>query len=179
MGSRQNAQREWQLLSWWMVHAHPLFDELWMNVRVGPTQLTPGSPVGVTFQNMARVRNRWADLVFLENGALNLVEAKMEPSPGIFSTLIHYARKLRMDSQFARFANAPLNLIALVARDDPSVAMEAPWYGVQWVVHQPGFLTEQQTIVTGNDAGGPAPALPQDFLARVSLLTGKPLAQMS
>lgn len=97
----------------------------------------------------------------------------MEPAPGIFSTLIHYARKLRMDSNFARFAGAPLNLIALVARDDPSVAYEAPWYQVQWIVYQPDFLTIDQTITTGNAAGGPGPALPQDFLARVSLLTGK------
>lgn len=176
MGSRQNAQREWQLLSWWLVHTHPLFDELWMNVRVGPTAVLPGAPATQAFENMARVRNRWADAVFSEHGALNLVEAKMEPSPGIYSTLIHYARKIRMDPQFARFANAPLNLIALVARDDPSVAQEAPWYQVQWVVYQPNFLTEKQTVVNGNEAGGPAPPLPQDFPARVSLLTGKPLS---
>jgi hypothetical protein len=144
-----------------------------MNVRVGPTQVLPGAPPGVAFENMARVRNRWADAVFSENGALNLVEAKMEPDPGIFSTLIHYARKLRMDPQFARFANAPLNLIAVVARDDPSVGSEAPYYQVQWVVYQPGFLTEQQTIATGNAVGGPAPLLPQDFPTRVSLFTGK------
>ena len=135
--------------------------------------MLPGSPLTQAFEQMARVRNRWADAVFSENGALNLVEAKMEPSPGIFSTLIHYARKIRMDAQFAQFANAPLNLIAVVARDDPSVSMEAPWYQVQWVVYQPAFLTEQQTAATGNDAGGPAPPLPPDFLTRVSLFTGK------
>lgn len=175
MGSRQNAQREWQLLSWWLATAHPLFSELWMNVRVGPTEVLSGVPFTTAFQNMARVRNRWADAVFAENGALNVVEAKMEPDPGIFSTLIHYARKIRSDPTFTQFANAPLNLIALVARDDPSVSMEAPWYGVQWIVYQPSFLTEQQTIATGNTAGGPAPPLPQDFLARVSLFTGKPI----
>jgi len=145
-----------------------------MNVRVGPTQFFPGAQNTQAFANMARVRNRWADAIFSENGALNLVEAKMEPSPGIFSTLIHYARKLRMDANFAQFASWPLNLIALVARDDASVAMEAPWYGVQWIVYQPSFLTEQQTATSGNEAGGPAPSLPQDFPARVSLFTGKP-----
>ena len=179
MGSRQNAQREWQLLGWWLAQVHPLFSELWMNVRVGPTEVLPGAPTTQAFLNMARVRNRWADALFYENGALNLVEAKMEPDPGIYSTLIHYARKLRMDPKFTQFANAPLNLIALVARDDPSVGMEAPWYGVQWVVYQPSFLTEQQTITTGNSAGGPAPPLPQDWLTRVSLLTGKPVAGIS
>lgn len=175
MGSRQNAQREWQLLSWWLATFHPHFDELWMNVRVGPSQVMPGVTFTQAMENISRVRNRWADAVFSENGQLNLVEAKMEPSPGIFSTLVHYARKLRMDPQFARFANAPLNLIAVVARDDASVSMESPWYGVQWIVYQPSFLTEQQTATLGNLAGGPAPPLPQDFLTRVSLFTGKPL----
>ena len=173
MGNRQNAQREWQLLSWWLAQTHPHFDELWMNVRVGPSQLFPGAANTQAFENMARVRNRWADAIFSENGALNLVEAKMEPSPGIFSTLVHYARKIRMDPQFARFAGWPLNLIAVVAREDASVSMEAPWYQVQWVVYQPSFLTQPQTATLGNLAGGPAPPLPQDFLARVSLFTGK------
>lgn len=175
MGSRQNSQREWQLLSWWLAQKHPLFDEIWINARVGPTQLLPGAPAGTSWENMARVRNRWADAIISEGGALYLIEAKMEPAPGIFSTLVHYARKLRMDANFARFAGAPLNLVAVVARDDPSVAYEAPWYQVDWQVYQPAFLTIDQTAATGNEAGGPAPPLPQDFLARISLLTGKPV----
>ncbi len=156
-----------------------MFDELWMNVRVGSTQVVPGAPATVAFENMARVRNRWADLIFLENGALNLVEAKMEPSPGIYSTLIHYARKIRSDPQFARFANAQLNLIALVARDDPSVAQEAPWYGIKWVVYQPQFALGNSAPVIGNSPTAAPPPLPWDFLARVSLFTGKSLAALS
>jgi hypothetical protein len=57
--------------------------------------------------------------------------------------LIHYARKIRMNTGFPRFANAPGELIALVARDDPNLAMEDRWYSVQCAVCKRRFITEE------------------------------------
>ena len=122
--------------------------------------------------NAARLRNRWADAIYLENNRLTLVEAKLEPDPGIFSTLIHYARKLRADPYFAQYAALPLDLTALVMRDDPSVGEEAPFYGVNWLVWQPDWATLEQTSASGNRSLGPSSELPSDFPARVSLIKG-------
>lgn len=142
--------REWRLLSWWLAEFHPAA-ECWMNVRVGPTEPLAGVfAEGAAAINASRLRNRWADAIYLENGRPYLVEAKLQPDPGIFSTLLHYARKFRVDPFFGRWSASPLGLIALVARNDPSVEQEAPWYGVRWVVYQPPWLGSEFTETTGN-----------------------------
>ncbi len=168
MGKRQYTNKEWKLLSWWLATYHPNAD-ISMQARVGPTPM-PGlttSPIAPD-ANLLRVRNRWMDAVFLENGTVNIVEAKIDPDPGIFSQLLHYARKLRADPAFAQYAQAKLNLIALVYNDDPSVAQEAPWYGVQWVVYQPalsGFLPPNVGTPALTAIGS---LLPQDWPARLN-----------
>lgn len=171
MAARQNVQKEWKLLSYWLATYHPLA-EIWMNVRVGPNPPLPqGFNPTLWDPYLARVLNRWADAVYLESGTLNLVEAKMSPDPGIFSRLVHYGRKLRLDPNFSQYAGMQLNLIALVASDDPSVAMEAPWYGVQWILYQPSYLTSAETAASGFSLPAASSPLPQDFPARVSLIT--------
>ena len=167
MAKRQYTNREWKLLSWWLATYHAGAD-ISMNTRVGPV-VAPSIPTfpAPADANLLRVRNRWTDAIFVENGALNLVEAKINPDPGIFSQLIHYARKIRADPEFATFASSPLNLIALVYNDDPSVAQEAPWYGVRWVVYQPnlaGFLPPTIGTPALENIGS---LLPQDWPARL------------
>lgn len=167
MGKRQYTNREWKLLSWWLATYHPAADII-MNARVGPV-VTPSIATfpATADENLLRVRNRWTDAIYIEGGALNLVEAKIDPDPGIFSQLIHYARKIRADPTFAEFAAAPLNLVALVYNDDPSVAQEAPWYGVRWVVYQPnlaGFLPPSMGTSPLASIGS---LLPQDWPARL------------
>ena len=170
MGARQYTNREWKLLSWWLATYHPQA-EISMQVRLGPTKPLEGiTNPSATDLAMARVRNRWADAVFVENGLPYIVEACMQPDPGIFSQLIHYARKFRADPFFSKYANQPLGLIALVYSDDPSVAIEAPWYGINWVVYQPnlqGFLPPQ-LLGTPLDTGDYV--LPWDWPTRLKSL---------
>lgn len=139
MAQRQYVQKEWRLLSWWLATFHP-HAEIWMNLRVGPTSTVSGSAAdAATLGNSARVRNRWVDALLVENGDPTIVEAKLDPDPGIYSQLIHYARKFRADPAWRSYAARPLSLVALVYHDDPTVAVEAPWYGVNWIVYQPNL----------------------------------------
>jgi len=174
MGKRQYTNREWKLLSWWLALYHPRA-EILMNVRVGPTLPLTGvhNPTPAE-QQVSRVRNRWLDAIYIEDGVVNLVEAKIEPDPGIFSQLIHYARKFRADPTFKEFAQAPLTLTALVYHDDPSVAVEAPWYGVRWMVFQPNFEGFVPAMVRGGPLAVEGALLPQDWPARLSALTRTP-----
>lgn len=150
MASRQYAQREWRLLSWWLATFHHQAD-ITMNVRLGPTVgVSPLAAYVNPLDPQLRVRNRWADAVFIENGEPHLVEAKIEPDPGIFSQLVHYARKFRADPNYTQFKNSALHLIALVYHDDPSVAIEAPYYGVRWIVFQPALDTFPPAASRGN-----------------------------
>jgi hypothetical protein len=173
MGTRLYAQREWRLLSWWLATYH-CNAEILMNVRVGPTlNIGQRFPTDELERQAARLRNRWVDAIYFEAGEVNIVEAKMEPDPGVFSQLVHYARKFRADPTMERWKGWPINLVALVYHDDPSVAAEAPWYGVRWVVYQPdleGFVPPQ---LRGGELEATCAFLPQDWPARISWVTGK------
>ena len=125
-----------------------------MNVRVG---------IGTS-----EVRNRWADAIMLENGVVSIVEAKLQPDPGIFSQLIHYLRKFLVDPNFAAWQSYPRNLIALVYNDDPSVAQEAPWYGVTWTVYTPQLVGFDTPQVKGVALPSNVTLLPQDWPARLA-----------
>ncbi|MGH7745788.1 MAG: hypothetical protein ACREQ5_13545 [Candidatus Dormibacteria bacterium] len=174
MGSRQYVQKEWKLLSWWLATYHP-HAAIAMNVRVGPTApVAQLAGVAQPPDGLLRVRNRWVDALFVENGELYVVEAKLEPDPGIFSQLIHYARKIRADPNYSEYANTRIRMIALVYHDDPSVAIEAPWYGVQWVVYQPALRELLPPMLRGSPLAAHTAFLPQDWPARVSWITGVP-----
>ena len=88
----------------------------------------------------------------------------------IFSQLLHYARKFRADPAYVKFSTVPLTLVALVYHDDPSVSVEAPWYGVRWTVFQPALDTFPPAAVRGNPLSTPdSPVqLRQDWPARLS-----------
>jgi hypothetical protein len=147
-----------------------------MNVRVGPTVIPTIAGGAAIAPSTARLVNRWADAIFIENGVVTIVEAKLDPDPGIFSQLLHYARKFRMDPSFASYAGLPLKLVALVYNTDPSVEIEAPWYGVTWVVYQPIMNDFVPPQLKGTHVDTVGSMLPQDWPARINLLTGKKLA---
>jgi hypothetical protein len=171
MAGRQYSQREWRLLSWWASTFHPAA-EWWLNLRVGPTLPLIGVPVlTAALERLSRVRNRYVDGLYLEGGELNLVEAKLQPDPGIFSQLLHYGRLLRADPAWREFAHTPLNLIALVYNNDESVAEEAPLYGVRWIVYQPNLAEFPPALTIGPPAGSASAVLPAGFGSWVTALT--------
>ena len=176
MAARSYAQKEWRLLSWWLATYHPQA-EIYMQVRLGPTSPLEGAnllappPDGVL-----RLRNRWADAIIVENGLPSIIEAKIEPDPGVFSTLVHYLRKFRVDPAWATYAEQPVGLIAVVYNNDASVAQEAAWYGVQWVNFQPDLSGFPQAVTKGNPAIAWGSGLPASFATQISALSGRELA---
>ena len=167
MSSRAYTQREWRLLSWWLATFHPNA-VIAMNVKLGPTRSVAPGPIPI--QNdleQSRVANRWVDAIFSEGGSITLVEAKLEPDPGIFSQLLHYLRRFRADPAYAQYKTAPVDLVALVNRDDPSVAEEAPFYGIRWEVFQPDLSTLPPASKTLQFDGLPEVELPHDWPARL------------
>jgi hypothetical protein len=170
MASRAYAQKEWRLLGWWLATFHQNAD-IYMNVRLGP-QL-PQKETGIVAElpaTVSRVFQRYIDAIYVEHGLPFLVEAKLDPDPGIFSQLLHYARMFRLDPNWTSFANRPLGLIALVYQDDPEVSAEAAAYGVQWTVYQPKLedLPAAATRMTAAGGASEPPPLPSDWPSRMS-----------
>jgi|HubBroStandDraft_1064217.scaffolds.fasta_scaffold435199_1 hypothetical protein len=171
MAARQYTQREWRLLSWWASVNYPNA-EWWLNLRLGPTlPITSLGDLTPAMARLSRVRNRYVDALFYDGIALNLIEAKINPDPGIFSQLLHYARMLRIDPLWQQFSTIPLNLIALVYDNDESVQEEAPFYGVRWIVYQPNLAELPPAQLVGAPASGTPLALPPGFGHWVAALT--------
>lgn len=169
MAQREYVQKEWRLLSWWLALRHPNAD-IWMNVRLGalkPRQLV--SAAQTTTVGVSRVFHRYADAVFIENGEPWIVEAKLEPDPGIYSQLIHYARKFRMDPDWQAYREKQLRLVALVYNDDPEVSTEAPFYGITWEVFQPNLqeLAPPQVLAAFGGSTSEPPPLPSNWPSRL------------
>lgn len=170
MASRPYTQKEWRLLSWWLALKHPNAD-ITLNPRLGAPVQRPAVPYEPTSQEpVSRVFQRYADAILIESGEPTIVEAKLEPDPGIFSQLIHYARKFRIDPAWASFSNRELALVALVYHDDPTVSVEAPFYRVRWEVFTPNLseFPAQATKMLDAIVGEVAPALPSDWPARLN-----------
>jgi hypothetical protein len=167
MASRTYAQREWRLLSWWLATFHA-DAEILMNARVGPslTALAPGMDESAASAS-AYARNRWTDAIVIYPDHIIIVEAKLQPDPGIFSQLIHYARMFRSDPQFAYLSGVTLQLVALVYRDDPQVAIEAPWYNIRWEVYQPALTDFPPAYTSMQQLTAVPSTLPQDWPARL------------
>lgn len=178
MANRAYTQKEWRLLSWWLALKHPHAD-ITLNPRLGAPVLRaaveydPTSPEAVT-----RVFQRYADAIIVEDGEPTIVEAKIAPDPGVFSQLIHYARKFRIDPAWHSFANRPLALVAVVYHDDPTVSVEAPFYRVRWEVFNPNLSTfpAQATKMLDAVVGEVPPMLPSDWPARLNSWGIKALA---
>jgi hypothetical protein len=178
MAARQYVQKEWRLLSWWLALNHPNAD-ISLNIRLGaPVARIPLPGEASSNEPVSRVFQRYADCLFIENGYPTIVEAKLEPDPGIFSQLIHYARKFRMDPAWSHFANVELKLVALVYHDDPTVSIEAPYYRVNWEVYRPNLAVLPAPAQRILDAvqGEVPPPLPSDWPARLSSWGIKALA---
>lgn len=167
MSDRQYTQLEWKLLSWWLALRHPHAATL-QNARVGsPLNYAGGFPGDPAEGESLRVKLRYADAILVENNRVAIVEAKIEPDPGVFSQLIHYLRKFRLDPRMRSLHPLPLDLIAVVYHNDPSVAVEAPFYGVRWEVFRPG-LSEMPPAKEGKpELGGVSVPLPPGFAYRL------------
>ncbi|HUX62094.1 MAG TPA: hypothetical protein VMV32_12340 [Ignavibacteriaceae bacterium] len=56
---------------------------------------------------------RWADLIFVENGEVNIVEAKLRPDLGAIGQLEGYKELFGVTPEFSQYENYPINLILL------------------------------------------------------------------
>jgi hypothetical protein len=169
MANRQYVQQEWRLLSYWLATYHPNAT-IYMNVRLGPVMASATSnPLDEQTATASRVYHRYADALFLEQGQPTLVEAKMEPDPGIFSQLIHYARLFRSDPAWKQYASQQLSLIAVVYGSDPTVQAEAPFYGVRWITYQPNLtgLTPPNVRFAPIESAGENVPLPSNWASRL------------
>ncbi len=118
--------KETHVLNAWLWKEHQT-DPQWLRVRLG--QL-PTNEMAKAYM----VLLRWADAIFLKDGIVHIVEAKLNAEPGAFGQLDLYAELFRATPAFDQYKNWPIQKILLSARLDLNIADLAGKKEVQYIV---------------------------------------------
>ena len=78
----------------------------WRRVRLGQVATKEEA-------NMYKVILRWTDAIFIEDGTVNIVEAKLRPDLGTIGQLEGYRDLFRVTPEFSQYAEWPIKLILL------------------------------------------------------------------
>ena len=107
-------QKESILLSRWLAKFHRT-DLQWKRVRLGE----------VAFPEEAKLYSvilRWCDAIFIKDGAVHIVEAKLRPDLGTIGQLEGYKELFAVTPEFKQYWNYPVKMILLSAVVDLNIA---------------------------------------------------------
>ena len=107
-------QKESVLLTKWLSTFHRTAPQ-WKRVRLGQAS-------GKEEAAFYKVILRWADAVFIEDGNVYIVEAKLRPSLGAIGQLEGYQELFKVTPEFSAYWNYPVKMILLTAYLDLNVA---------------------------------------------------------
>lgn len=107
-------QKESVLLTKWLAEFHRTSPQ-WKRVRLG----VPANPEEAKY---FQVLLRWADAVFIEDGFVNIVEAKLRPTPGAIGQLEVYKDLFKVTPEFSQYSENPIKLILLTPVLDLALA---------------------------------------------------------
>jgi len=101
-------------------------DLQWRRVRLGM----------VPTQEMARMYSvvlRWADAIYIHEGKVHIVEAKLKVSPGAIGQLEHYAELFRRTPEFSQYHSLPIQLVLLTPHLDMEMVELCSRKGIAYV----------------------------------------------
>ena len=122
-------QQEKRLLNAWLWNFHRTSPQ-WKRVRLGPVP-------NPEWAKMYSVLLRWADAVFIDDGKIHIVEAKISPDFGAIGQLLGYRQQIQGTPEFEQYKNYPVVLILLSQFPDLGVTELASKYGIEHEVWNP------------------------------------------
>ena len=122
-------QKESVLLTKWLAKFHRTSPQ-WKRVRLG----VPANPEEAKYY---QVLLRWADAVFIEDGFVNIVEAKLRPDFGAIGQLLGYKELFGVTPEFVQYEDWPIKLILVTPVIDLSTAQLASKYGITVDIYKP------------------------------------------
>ena len=120
--------KESQMVHKWLLKNYPTALQ-WKRVRLGPLPDTKEA-------RMYMVTQRWADAIFIHDGYVNIVEAKLKPDAGAFGQLDLYASLFPQTPEFTQYRNWPIQKIFLCPVLDVGLVELASKKGIKYVVYK-------------------------------------------
>ncbi len=138
----QQQQRERRLLAEWLARRYP-HDRVQQQVRLGAITPTIGTD-GLSPGELAAlgVFRRYADALIFLADRLILVEASIPPHPGYISQLALYRHLLPLTPELIAFRALPVEMVYLVAIEDPVVTALARDAGIKVEVFRPAWVLD-------------------------------------
>lgn len=122
-------QKESILLTKWLAKFHR--NKLqWKRVRLG----IPANPEEAKLYS---VLLRWADAIFIDNGFVNIVEAKLRPDLGTIGQLEGYKELFKVTPEFSNYEGWPIKLILLSPVLDLAISQITSKKGITYEVYKP------------------------------------------
>lgn len=107
-------QKESVLLTKWLATFHRTALQ-WKRVRLGQVANKEEA-------RFYKVILRWCDAIFVEDGIVHIVEAKLRPSLGVIGQLEGYKELFIVTPEFQQYWNYPTKMILLSAYLDLNIA---------------------------------------------------------
>ncbi len=117
------------MLMQWILKKHRTKVQ-WRRVRLGT----------VATKEEARIYSvvlRWADFIYLDGGFVNIVEAKIKPTPEAVGQLQMYETLFRQTPEFKAYRNWPIVLTLLTTMHDLQMVEFASSKGIKYEVFKP------------------------------------------
>ena len=122
-------QKESVLLTKWLAKFHRTSLQ-WKRVRLG---IAANPDEAKFFQVMLR----WCDAIFIEDGFVHIVEAKLRPDFGVFGQLEGYKELFPVTPEFDQYKDWPIKMILLSPVLDLGVAQICTKKGISYEVWEP------------------------------------------
>lgn len=100
---------------------------LWIRPRLGKVAFPE-------FAKMLSVTLRYPDCIFIENGQINIVEAKYDPSAEAIGQLQLYEQLFKETPEFEPWWIAPIQLLFLTSRLDENIKVLCDRYHILYEV---------------------------------------------
>ncbi|GAH55023.1 unnamed protein product [marine sediment metagenome] len=122
-------QKESVLLTKWLAKFHRTSLQ-WKRVRLG----VPANPEEAKY---FQVMLRWADAIFIEDGFVHIVEAKLRPDLGTIGQVEGYKELFPVTPEFDQYKDWPIKMIILSPVLDLGVAQICTKKGITYEVWKP------------------------------------------
>lgn len=93
--------------------------------------------------SLYKVAQRWVDAVFLENGSVYLVEAKISPDASAIGQLQLYRDLFPGTPEFSAYRDLPLKLVFLTTSNDEAIRRLCDAHEIEYVIYSPEWLKEK------------------------------------
>lgn len=134
---KHRQQAEARFVNEWSAGDHPESLQ-WTRVRLGPWNTKDQARIYMTTL-------KWADHIYVQNGKVYIVEAKLRKLSQAIGQLEMYVKLFRETPMYSEYHDLPIQAQILVPYEDADIMRMAEEKDIDYIVFAPEWVTEMLT----------------------------------